>query len=270
MHVVPTFDSMQVRGDLGDPVRVVMPVPREQVLEELSRFLNLSAASPGATAVAESGDPRTTIIDQAVSKKADLLVMGTHGRRGWKRLLLGSVAEAVLREAPCPVLTVPPQASATRSEAVTFKRILCATDFSPSSLQALGFALDLGRQANGRVTLLHVVEWLAENEPRASAHFNVPEYRRHLIADAEERLRDLAAAEVRILAEIDHAVVLGRSHREILRAAETTEVVWISRCLDRRRRKWCEARGARSWRCGRRDRREDRQITSAYRLGTNV
>ena len=75
-------------------------------------------------------------------------------------------------------------AHAASSEAVTFKRILCPIDFSPSALQALGFALDLARQADGRVTLLHVVEWLAEEEPEALAHFNVPEYRRYLAADA--------------------------------------------------------------------------------------
>ncbi len=83
----------------------------------MSRSLNLAALSSGAIPLADSGDPQATIIDQAVSKKADLIVMGTHGRRGFKRLLLGSVTEAVLREAPCPVLTVPPHVSATASEA---------------------------------------------------------------------------------------------------------------------------------------------------------
>ena len=205
LHVVPTFEAMQVRGDLVEPVRVVTPMPREQVLEEMSRSLNLAALSPRATPIAESGDPQATIIDQALSKKADLIVMGTHGRRGFKRLLLGSVTEAVLREAPCPVLTVPPHAPAAVSEAVTFKRILCPIDFSPSALQALGFALDLARQADGRVTLLHVVEWLAEEEPRASAHFNVPEYRRYMVEDAQERLRNLVAEESRTWVEIDDA-----------------------------------------------------------------
>ena len=221
LHVVPTFEAMQVRGDLGEPIRVVTPMPREQVLEEMSRSLNLAALSPRATPIAESGDPQATIIDQALSKKADLIVMGTHGRRGFKRLLLGSVTEAVLREAPCPVLTVPPHAPAGVSEAVTFKRILCPIDFSPSALQALGFALDLARQADGRVTLLHVVEWLAEEEPRASAHFNVPEYRRYMVEDAQERLRNLVAEESRAWVEIDDVVVFGRAYREILRAAET-------------------------------------------------
>jgi len=99
---------------------------------------------PRATPLAEPGDPQSTIIDQALSKKADLIVMGTHGRRGFKRLLLGSVTEAVLREAPCPVLTVPADARAPLPEAGTFKRILCPIDFSPSALQAL----------NGRATVL--------------------------------------------------------------------------------------------------------------------
>jgi len=220
LHVVPTFEPIQMRGDLGDPVRVITPMPREQVLEEMSRTLNLAAVSPRATPIAEAGDPQTTIIDQALSNRADLIVMGTHGRRGFKRLLLGSVTEAVLREAPCPVLTVP-QAPASVSEAVTFKRILCPIDFSPSALQALGFALDLARQADGRVTLLHVVEWLAEEEPRASTHFSVPEYRRYMVEDAQERLRNLVADESRTWVEIDDLVVFGRAHREILRSAET-------------------------------------------------
>ena len=220
LHVVPTFEPIQVRGDLGYPVQIVSPMPREQVIEEMSRTLNLSVESLRATPVAEQGDPRSTIIDQVISKKADLIVMGTHGRRGFKRLLLGSVTEAVLREAPCPVLTVPPHAPAV-SEAVTFKRILCPIDFSPSALQALGFALDLARQADGLVTLLHVVEWLAEEEPRASAHFHVPEYRRYMVDDAQERLRSLVAEESRTWVEIDDMVVSGRAHREVLRAAET-------------------------------------------------
>lgn len=220
LHVVPTFDPMQVRGDLGDPVHLVTPMPREQVLEEMSRTLNLPVVSPRATAAAEQGDPRAAIIGEAISRRADLIVIGTHGRRGFNRLLLGSVTEAVLRESPCPVLTVPPHTPVV-SEAVTFKRILCPIDFSPAALQALGFALDLARQADGLVTLLHCVEWLAEEKPPASAHFNISKYRGYMVDDAQQRLRSLVADESRTWVEIDDMVVGGRAHREILRAAET-------------------------------------------------
>jgi nucleotide-binding universal stress UspA family protein len=104
---------------------------------------------------------------------------------------------------------------------VVFKRILCPIDFSPSSLQALGFALDLARQSNGTLTLLNVVEWLAEEDSTVSAHFNVPEVRGHMREDAEQRLHALVAAESRNWCEIENVVAFGRAHREILRAAET-------------------------------------------------
>jgi nucleotide-binding universal stress UspA family protein len=220
LHVVPTFDPVPVRGDLGYPVQVLQPMTREEVLGEMRRQLDVAHVSSDATLAVLAGDASATVVDQAVATRADLVVMGTHGRRGFKRLLLGSVTETVLREAPCPVLTVPPHAPAATSEAVAFKHILCPMDFSPSALQALGFALDLARQANGTLTLLHVVEWLAEEEPRSSAHFNVPEFRRQMLEDAQQRLNALVTAESRTWCEIETAVAPGRAHHEILRAAE--------------------------------------------------
>jgi len=217
----PTFEPMQIAGgDFGYPVQFVNPISREEILQELRRAAERTATRQPPTLLAEAGDAPTTIVNEALSTGADLIVIGTHGRRGFRRLLLGSVAETVLLEAPCPVLTVPPRAEAAASESVTFKRILCPVDFSPSALQAVGCALDLAKQADGHVTLMHVVEWLAEEEPRTSMHFNVPEFRRALAADAEERLRQLVAGESRTWAEIDTVLVFGRAHRQILQAAE--------------------------------------------------
>jgi nucleotide-binding universal stress UspA family protein len=220
LHVVPTFDPVEVRGDLGVPVHIVTPVPRERVLEELRRVVDAAAGSIQASLAAESGDARTVIVDQALTTKADLIVMGTHGHRGFTRLIVGSVTESVLREAPCPVLTVPPHERAATSQSVTFKRILCPTDFSPSALQAVGFAIDLARQADGRVTLLGVLEWLAEEEPRSLAHFNVPEFRDLMARNTDDQLRALVVDELRAGSPIDTQVVFGRAHRQILRVAE--------------------------------------------------
>lgn len=225
LHVVPTFDPMQVRsGALEDPVRIVYPMPREEILGDLRRALDAAGAGAAdVTLAAEAGDPVQTIVDHAVRTAADLLVMGTHGRSGFDRLLLGSVTEKVLRKAPCPILTVPPHAPPSAPEEVVFKRILCPMDFSASALQAFGFAVDLARQGNGSVTVLHVIEWLAEEEPRAHAHFNVPEYRQHLVADAHERLQALLAKEPRTRCETEDVVVIGRAHREILAMAAARE-----------------------------------------------
>ena len=98
---------------------------------------------------------------------------------------------------------------------------LCPIDFSPAALQALGFALDLARQANGLVTLLHVIEWLAEHEPRAQAHFNVEEARRLMIADAQERLHSLVTGESADWCDVAPQVTVGRPYRKIIEAAQS-------------------------------------------------
>ena len=221
LHVVPTFDPVPVRGELGYPIQVVNPWTHEEVVTEMRRRLDDAGVPADASLTALAGDAATTIVDEALTSTADLIVMGTHGRRGFKRLLLGSVTETVLREAPCPVLTVPPHAPAGSARVVVFNRILCPIDFSPSSLQALGFALDLARQSNGTLTLLHVVEWLAEEDPMVNAHFNVPEVRGHVRKDSEDRLRALMAAESQTGCEVEYVVAFGRAHREVLHVVET-------------------------------------------------
>ena len=72
-------------------------------------------------------DPAEAILDVAVDEEADLVVMGTHGRRGWRRGVLGSVAEEVARHAPCPVLTVRPL-DAPGGVAWPPRRVLAAVD----------------------------------------------------------------------------------------------------------------------------------------------
>ena len=85
----------------------------------------------------------------------DLLVLGTHGRAGLRKLILGSVAEALFRQAACPVLTIGPAVpAAIRGE---FRRILLATDFAPASLNALPYACSLATESKGALTLLHVL-----------------------------------------------------------------------------------------------------------------
>ena len=83
----------------------------------------------------------------------DLVVMGTHGRSRFARILLGSVAERVVRHASCPVLVVRPD-----SKVAPFEHVLCPIDFSDSSRHALDLAAELARPEGLGITLLHVVE----------------------------------------------------------------------------------------------------------------
>lgn len=84
----------------------------EKALEELSRRM-CDKAKLGQVLL-RTGDARDVILSTARELGADLIVMGTHGRRGVSRVLLGSVAEAIVRTAPCPVLTVRPHSTEPR------------------------------------------------------------------------------------------------------------------------------------------------------------
>jgi nucleotide-binding universal stress UspA family protein len=220
LHVVPTFEPMEVRaGALFEPVQLVYPMPREEVLERLRGAIEKAGGPADDVEVAaEAGDAAPTILDQAVAMRADLLVMGTHGRTGFNRLFLGSVTEKVVRQASCPVLTVPPHAPPARAD-VSIRHVLCAVDFSPAALQALGFALDVARRAGASATLLHAIEWLPEEEIPEPTTFNVNEYREHLKQTAHDRLAALVA-KARGRPTPTTLVVTGRAHREILRMAQ--------------------------------------------------
>jgi nucleotide-binding universal stress UspA family protein len=79
----------------------------------LERMVPSDDLTGGRVVVAtEWGDPVDEILKYASRHDIDLIVCGTHGRRGWNHLVMGSVAENVVRLAPCPVLTVPAHAAA--------------------------------------------------------------------------------------------------------------------------------------------------------------
>ncbi len=86
----------------------------------------------------------------------DLIVLGTHGRQGFERLILGSVAEYVFRTSPCPVLTVGPKVCAEPRQEFALKCILFATDLSSEADQVVPYAVSLAQEFQAHLTLLHV------------------------------------------------------------------------------------------------------------------
>jgi len=97
------------------------------------------------------------VLKEMVDKeKVDLIVMGTHGRTGVSRALLGSATEEIFRKTSIPVLTVGPYASWNTVRRLAMKQILFAADFSEESLAALPFAVSLAQEHLSNLTLLHV------------------------------------------------------------------------------------------------------------------
>jgi nucleotide-binding universal stress UspA family protein len=145
-------------------IRSMVPVPREMDtrLLEAEKHMKRAAKDAKAAGVAnevimEKGHVSDVIADVAWRYNADLLVVGTHGRSGVKKLALGSVAEAVLRMAGCPVLTVSEHVPLPPSGAPEFHTILFATDFGPASMKAWPYALALAREFKARLVMLHIV-----------------------------------------------------------------------------------------------------------------
>jgi len=118
------------------------------------------------------------------SRGTDLVVVGTHGRSGLRKLVLGSVVEDVFRQSPCPVLTVGPYSPGMAREP-RLKHVLFATDFSAASSEALPWAVSAAQEFGARLTMLHVCPDL-KNE---TAH-----EREQVKAALQGRGRDLLAS----------------------------------------------------------------------------
>ena len=152
---------------------------------------------------------------------ADLLVIGSHGRSGFERLLLGSVTEKLLRKASCPTMVVPRLApDPAPDEPVEFRRILCPLDLSDASLRALDYATSLARESAAELLLLHVIEVPPEvHQFLLSAVAGVESVRAAVEADCLQRLRELVPREARHGWTVETSVREGTAYREILRVA---------------------------------------------------
>jgi nucleotide-binding universal stress UspA family protein len=151
-------------------------------------------------------------ISKAIEKyKIDLVVIGTRGRSGIGKFFLGSIAEEIFRNSPCPVLTVGPHASAGSLQAGRLRQILYATDFSPESSAAAAYAVSLAQEFQAGLTLLHVI---AERKP---GDLVSPEQVRD---PAEHLLKALIAPEVQATFKTHYVVEQGEAAEKILQVAQ--------------------------------------------------
>ena len=148
------------------------------------------------------------ILEHAAQLNVDLIVIGTHGRGGVERFLLGSVASKVLRRADRPVIAVPPGAAG--SHAVPFRSIVCATDLSEPGNRAVTTAAALASDAGASLVVVHAVEWPFGVE---SGPDPLTELRRNLEAEARDQIARLVPAGQ---SGVEIAVTTGRPQADIL------------------------------------------------------
>lgn len=163
--------------------------------------------------IVEEGDLWTVMSSVIEKYSIDLLVVGTRGRTGMRKFFLGSVAEEIFRQAPCPVLTVGPHAPG-ESRKGTISEILYATDFSPSSALGSKYALSVAQEFEARLTLLHVI-------PKQDANdFVIPE----MVKDSCERLlHDLVSPESELWCEPRFMLEQGLPAEKILEVAHNSK-----------------------------------------------
>ncbi len=194
----------------GNSIYLDLNKEAEDRLQEVVKRHGVAAIQPQI--VVHKGFVPETILAFARNERADLIVMGTHGRRGLDRLVMGSVTENVLRKASCPVLAVRKPAHNfvapdDATDAVHLRKILLCTDFSVGANRAIKYALSLAQEYNSELTLLHVVE----DFPEDKAPMAMAETRRQLERLVPEDARDWCTVKV--------TVRIGKPYQEIIQVA---------------------------------------------------
>jgi nucleotide-binding universal stress UspA family protein len=138
-------------------------------LAALHRFVDGSGGTIQPECIVQANfSAADAILSLAETRAISLIIMGTHGRRGFDRLMMGSVTERVLRHASCPVLAVRPATPGSNypgapDEPVPIRRILCCVDFSAHSRRALEYALSAADAYSADVTVLHVLDPVSQS-----------------------------------------------------------------------------------------------------------
>jgi len=151
-------------------------------------------------------------VEQATQDTAaDLIILGTHGRTGAQRFLLGSVAENIFRRSLQPVLTVGPGVRTSAHHGGRFHRILFATDYSPASLVAAPYAISLAENNQARLLLLHVAPTIEPGKSDRKSERSV--------AEMIQRLYDTVPANAELSIPPEVSVEYGDPADKIIEAA---------------------------------------------------
>jgi len=187
LHVVAPLPIFPVEGYVPPQVyEDLIGGARRDAQEQLDRVHGSVAGSGLKLRLRlEEGRPATRILEVTTQEAAELLVVGTHGRTGLERLALGSVADLMVRQARCPVLTV--RSTPRTGRRPEIRRICYATDFSPTARAAWPWVVALAQAAGAEVDLVHVTF-----EP-------VPD--RHLSAETLGRMAQVLQDQGRLEAE---------------------------------------------------------------------
>lgn len=209
-------------------LHVVLPVPylftapetiadsiaaeEEAVEDDMQRLDSRLDGLPHETIIKRGPSLWCAVEDTIKATRADVIVLGTHGRTGAQKFLLGSVAEEIFRRSPIPVLTIGPQVRRGVHDVVHFHRILLATDFSSRSAAAAPYALSLAQENQAQLLLVHVIRLRDPGCGDRSYALSV--------AEAIQNLYDLVPDDVDLPCPAEISVEHGDPGKRIVEVAE--------------------------------------------------
>jgi nucleotide-binding universal stress UspA family protein len=213
LHVSPHYATTGEWSDASVPASA--DPERWQALHEDLRALAARSDDPVPSIVVREGDPAEEILAYAGLAEADFVVLGTHGRRGLRRWMSGSVTERVACTARCPVIAVPHAAS------VPFERVLCAIDLTDDSRDTMAYAAAAARAMHAHLIVLHAVQPPPAYEPWMIPPNDDETARRTLSESAHRHLRDLSARYAGGDLPVEVRVTFGTPHGQIERLARS-------------------------------------------------
>ena len=210
-------------------------IEKEQVEKAQSAIEDLVpaeyAAQHNIQKIVKTGSIEAELLAIVQNEGADLVVMGTHGRRRLGRWFLGSVTEHILRKVPVPVLTVS-HVDTEKHEIgmVSLKRILYATDLSESSNAGLKYAVEIARAAGSQLTVMHAIYY---PDRKLWAPGGVPGLESERSADVQEmrkKLAEVLAQETPQEMQVETLVVEGKPFERILEIAgeRATDIIVLN------------------------------------------
>ncbi len=153
-HVV-SLDSVELLDD--EPARAMIDNTRNEATRRISDLLEpLQLPRDRYEIAVAEGEIYEALVEIIQRHHIDIAVLGTHGRRAFKKLMMGSVAEEVFRMAPCPVLTVGPNAAPANPGGL--KSIVYPVEYAPDSSSAARYAVSLAERYGATLTVMNVGE----------------------------------------------------------------------------------------------------------------
>ena len=195
-----------------DSLKAAVDLQEKSANKEMHRIEAQLRGLPHEAIVERARELWATLEPKLKEYEIDLIVLGTHGRTGLQKFLLGSAAEKILRRSGVPVMAVGPKVPSSNRSDACFHRVLFATDFTPASVVAAPYAISLAQESRAELVLLHVMEKGERTRPQT--------FRSLTVAEALHQLHESVPPEAQLWCRPETVVVYGEPTARILETAK--------------------------------------------------